>query len=73
MLLLNLERLKQYRKAQMTLSEMSARLGFKSQNGYYYLETGRNKLSAEMLAKIADILGKSIQDFFDEVPDVKND
>ncbi|CAM3034168.1 helix-turn-helix transcriptional regulator [Sporolactobacillus spathodeae] len=72
LLILNLKRLKKLRKAKMTLSEMSAKLGFKSQNGYYYLETGRNKISAEILAKVADILEVPIQNFFDDMP-LKNE
>lgn len=69
MLVLNLKRLKKLRKEKMSLSEMSTKLGYRSPNGYFYLESGRNKITAETLAKVSDILNVPIQNFFDQVDD----
>lgn len=66
MLKLDLEKLKTLRKSQMSLEKMSSQLGYKSPNGYYYLESGRSKITAEMLAKVAAILKVPIEEFFVE-------
>lgn len=66
MLTVDLKKLKKIRKKHMSLEQMSNRLGYRSPNGYYYLETGRSKITAETLAKVASILGVPIQDFFTE-------
>lgn len=64
----DLEKIKGLRKeAQMSLEEMSLKLGYRSPNGYYYLETGRSKMSADMLAHVADILNVPIEKLFIEV------
>ncbi|MFT8318001.1 MAG: helix-turn-helix transcriptional regulator [Sporolactobacillus sp.] len=76
MLVVNLKKLKKMRKEKMSLSEMSTKLGYRSPNGYFYLESGRNKITAETLAKLSEILNLPIQDFFEEVEDAdqnKND
>ncbi|MFC7395411.1 helix-turn-helix domain-containing protein [Scopulibacillus cellulosilyticus] len=63
----NLSKMKECRKAtKMSLNEMSKKLGFKSPNGYYYLETGKSKISAEMLANVALILNIPIEELFTE-------
>lgn len=50
----------------ISLEQMARKLGYESQNGYYYLEIGRGKISAEMLAQIAQILQVDINDLFFE-------
>jgi hypothetical protein len=60
----DLKKLKQLRKARMSLEEMSRLLGYQSPNGYYYLEIGRTKITAEQLALIAQILHVDIEDLF---------
>ncbi|MBM7646065.1 transcriptional regulator with XRE-family HTH domain [Scopulibacillus daqui] len=67
-LVVNLGKIKELRKAsKLSLNDMSKQLGFKSPNGYFYLETGKTKISAEMLANIALILNVPIDDLFMEV------
>lgn len=60
----DLEKLKQLRKRKMSLDEMSIRLGYSSPNGYFYLENGRTKLSANKLGEIAIILEVPIAELF---------
>lgn len=63
----NLEKIKRMRKnAHITLEEMAKHLGYESLNGYYYLECGRSKFTAETLAEVADIFGVPIEDLFCE-------
>ncbi|MGF9965357.1 helix-turn-helix transcriptional regulator [Bacillus rhizoplanae] len=63
----DLEKIKCLRKElDFSVEEMSKRLGYKTINGYYYLETGRNKFSAETLAMVADIFDVPIADLFFE-------
>lgn len=63
----NLKKIKLLRKKnKLSLQEMSEKLGYESQNGYYYLETGRNKFSAEAIAKVADIFQVPIESLFFE-------
>ncbi|MGG1554963.1 helix-turn-helix domain-containing protein [Paenibacillus ferrarius] len=63
----NLEKIKKLRKlAGYSLDEMSKYLGYESTNGYYYLECGRGKISAESLAQIAHILNVDIKELFFE-------
>ncbi len=66
MLTVDLQKLKALRKSKMSLDQMSSHLGYQSPNGYYYLETGRSKITAETLAKVATILGVPIEEFFVE-------
>ncbi|AFC28361.1 hypothetical protein PM3016_1436 [Paenibacillus mucilaginosus 3016] len=61
----NLRKIKQLRKeAKFSLDEMAQLLGYESPNGYYYLEIGRGKFSAEALAKVADKFGVPIDELF---------
>ena len=61
----DLGKIKELRKKEdISLDEMSRKLGYESQNGYYYLEIGRGKFTAEMLAKVADILSVNINSLF---------
>ncbi|MCL1631101.1 helix-turn-helix domain-containing protein [Sporolactobacillus sp. CPB3-1] len=64
MLTVDLKKLRSLRESQMSLKEMAARLGYQSANGYYYLESGRSKISAETLAKVASVLCVPIQELF---------
>lgn len=67
MLKVDLKKLKQLRKNRMSLGEMSLQLGYESPNGYYYLESGRSKIPADVLAQVSVILDVPIQDlFFDD-------
>ncbi|GGB61331.1 hypothetical protein GCM10011409_43220 [Lentibacillus populi] len=63
----DLEKIKSLRKkANLSLEEMAKLLGYESANGYYYLETGRGKFSAETLAKVSDIFNLKVDDLFFE-------
>jgi transcriptional regulator with XRE-family HTH domain len=64
MLTVDLNKLKKLRESKMSLQEMASRIGYQSANGYYYLECGRSKISAETLAKVATVLDISIQELF---------
>lgn len=61
----DIEKIKRMRKSErITLEEMAKHLGYKSPNGYYYLERGRSKFTAETLAEVAEILNISLEDLF---------
>lgn len=61
------EKIKELRKkANLSLEEMAKLLGYESANGYYYLEKGRGKFTAETLARVADILNVPISELFFE-------
>lgn len=63
----NLNKIKKLRKEKgISLEQMAHELGYESQNGYYYLEIGRSKISAEMLAQVAQILKVDINELFFE-------
>lgn len=64
MLTVDLIKLKKLRESRMSLQDMASRIGYQSANGYYYLECGRSKISAETLAKVATVLDISIQELF---------
>lgn len=69
----DLAKIKALRKEMgISLEEMARKLGYESPNGYYYLEVGRGKISAEMLAMIAEIQGVTIEELFfeDKVTDM---
>jgi transcriptional regulator with XRE-family HTH domain len=55
------------KNAGLTHEKVSKMLGYKSTNGYYYLENGRSKFSAEMLAEFADLFGVTIESLFKEI------
>jgi putative transcriptional regulator len=51
----------------ITQTFIAKKLGYKTASGYNNIEMGRTKPSIEKAKKIADILGKSIDElFFDE-------
>ncbi|WP_085522897.1 helix-turn-helix domain-containing protein [Tuberibacillus sp. Marseille-P3662] len=60
----DLGKLKRIRKQQMSLHTMSQMLGYKSPNGYYYLEKGRSKMPADILANVAIILDVPLEELF---------
>ncbi len=63
----DLEKIKFLRKdADLSLEDMANFLGYESLNGYYYLEIGRGKFSAENLAKVADKFKVPIAELFTE-------
>lgn len=64
----DLAKIKALRKEKrISLDDMARKLGYESPNGYYYLEIGRGKFSAEMLALVAVIFGVGIEElFFDD-------
>ncbi|MEK4237547.1 helix-turn-helix transcriptional regulator [Paenibacillus sp. FSL H7-0714] len=63
----DLEKIKSLRKCiGLSLEEMASILGYESLNGYYYLEVGRGKFSAEALAKVADTFHVPLEQLFFE-------
>ena len=61
----DLLKIKNLRKTfNFSLEDMAKKLGYDSPNGYYYLESGRSKFSAEALVKVADIFNISIEELF---------
>ena len=65
--IVDLEKMRRLRKEKMSLEEMAKQIGFKSPNGYYYIESGKTKVTADKLAEVADILGVEIQELFMEI------
>lgn len=62
----NLKLLKQLRQQNgLTLAEVSAHLGFKSQQGYFYKETGVRNISAGELGSLATLYGVSSDDLLE--------
>ncbi|GBG09465.1 transcriptional regulator [Paenibacillus agaridevorans] len=69
----DLVKIKSLRKEQgVSLDEMAKEVGYESPNGYYYLEIGRGRFPAETLAKVAVVLGTTIEELFfdDEVAEL---
>lgn len=66
----NLDKIHALRKSKMSLETMAELLGYQSPNGYFYLEKGRSKFSAEMLAKVADILEVDIEELLIEKEEI---
>lgn len=64
----DLDEIKKIRKDKgHSLEYMANLLGYESLNGYYYLEIGRGKFTAEALAKVADEFNVPIESlFFDD-------
>ena len=62
----NLNLLKQLRQQSgLTIAEVSTHLGFKSQQGYFYKETGVRNLSAGELGTLAMLYGVSSDDLLE--------
>ncbi|MEN3012863.1 MAG: helix-turn-helix transcriptional regulator [Dictyoglomus thermophilum] len=69
---LNIKRIKEIREEKnISISEISEKLGYRSFNGYYKLERGLRKFRADHLPILAEILGVSIEDLFEEEKDGK--
>lgn len=63
----DLDKIKLLRKKHnISLSEMADLLGYDSISGYFYLESGRVRFSAETIAKVADVLKVQISELFFE-------
>lgn len=63
----NLEKIKSIRKEKnISLEDMSRKVGYESPNGYYYLETGKRKFPANTLAQVSKILNTPINELFFE-------
>jgi transcriptional regulator with XRE-family HTH domain len=61
----DLQKIKRIRKCKkLTYSDMAAALGYKSPNGYFYLESGRCQISAEQLAIISTKLEVDLQELY---------
>ena len=62
----NLEKLKRLRKKKgLTLLAVSEHLGFKSQQGYFYKESGVRAISAVELGALAALYGVSMDDLLE--------
>lgn len=65
--MVNLKRIKELRKERgLSLAKISKELGFKTQQGYFYIEKGKTKLKVDHLLKLARILDISIDDLLQE-------
>ncbi|MFZ5688626.1 MAG: helix-turn-helix transcriptional regulator [Bacillota bacterium] len=61
----NLRKIKSLRKQRkLTQKYMAKLLGYETDVGYHYLETGRRQIRAEQLAIIASELGVSVEDLY---------
>ncbi|GGH83468.1 transcriptional regulator with XRE-family HTH domain [Pullulanibacillus pueri] len=67
MYVVDLEKMKRLRKEKMSLEKMASLIGYKTINGYYYLETGRSEITANKLAQVAEVLGVEIMDLYKKV------
>jgi len=63
----DLEKMKRLRKEKkISQTELAKKIGYKTGVGYHYIETGKRKIRAETLAKIAEILGVSVEDLYEK-------
>ena len=61
----DLQKIKLARKrAGISLEEMANKLGYESPNGYFYLESGKSKFTAEKLAIVGQLLEIPISELF---------
>ncbi|WP_254434136.1 helix-turn-helix domain-containing protein [Halobacillus sp. Marseille-Q1614] len=61
----DLKKIKAARKSNdISLERMAEILGYNSPNGYFYLESGKSKFTAEKLAKVSEFLGIPIDQLF---------
>ncbi len=59
------EKLRRLRKAKrLTLEEVSHALGYKTMQGYRYIESGRIKMKADQLPALAGIYGVTMDELF---------
>ena len=62
---LDLKKIRKLRRGKdLSCKDMAEKLGYKSPNGYHYLESGRCQISAEQLAIISTILETHISDLY---------
>lgn len=68
----DLEKLKFLReKNGLSITEVSKYLGYKTPNGYLYLESGKCAIKAETLPLLAELFGVSINELYcDYIPTV---
>ncbi|RWZ59860.1 XRE family transcriptional regulator [Halobacillus fulvus] len=52
------------KKLGISLEQMATKLGYESPNGYFYLESGKSKFTAEKLAIVGQILKIPINELF---------
>lgn len=65
MISVDLDKIKKLRKEKaITQNEMAKKLGYKTDVGYHYLETGRCQIDAVQLAIIAHILGVPVSHLY---------
>lgn len=63
----NLKKIRRLRKQKkLTQLYMAQKLGYESDVGYHYLETGRCKIKAEQLDVIASEFGVSTDDLYED-------
>lgn len=61
------DNVKSIRKAKGVMAtHVGEALGYKTPQGYHYLENGQSDISAEKLKIIAKVLGEDVSVFFDE-------
>lgn len=64
-LIVDREKLKKLRKSKgLSIACVSKHLGFKSQQGYYYKETGVSEVTAVELGKLATLYGVSVESLY---------
>lgn len=63
----DLEKMKRLRKERkITQTEIAKKIGYKTGVGYHYIETGKRKIKAETLAKIAEILNIPVNELYEK-------
>lgn len=59
----DLAKIKYLRKQKgLTQKELARLLGYKSQVGYHYIESGKHQMKIHQLATLADLLGVKLED-----------
>lgn len=62
---INLQKIRELRKKKgLTQTEISKALGYKSVQGYHYIEKGRSSIKADQLIIIASLLGVTVEDLY---------
>ena len=62
---LNYKKLRELRlKKGLTQEEVARAIGYESNLGYHYIETGKRRITAERLARLAELFGVGIEDLF---------
>ncbi|MGC9098916.1 MAG: helix-turn-helix domain-containing protein [Dictyoglomus sp.] len=64
---IDLEKIKRIREERgLSIMEVSKRLGFKTYQGYYKLESGIRNFKAEYLINLSEILGVKVEELIKE-------